>query len=212
MKAAIFDMDGTILDSMREWDALGVNHLESLGVTPPEGLREALKEMSVEESSDYFMKEFGLWKTKEELSNQWREQIHLMYEHRVQLKPYVFEYFQQLKRKEIKMCIATATPADYAVAALKRLEVLDFCEFVLCEDDVKADKRQPKIYLEAARRLDYEPSRIVVFEDALYAARSAKEGGFKLYGVYDKSFENDKEQLLKICDKYIVSFQDLLEG
>lgn len=210
MKGVIFDMDGTILDSMREWDALSSNHLISLGVTPPEDLNNAVKELSVEDSLNYLMNRFGLWKSKEELSLQLREQIHIMYRDRVELKPYALDYLLKLKNEGIPFCIATATPRDYAVEALTRLGIADLFKFVICEDDVGKDKHSPELYLESARLLGTKPHETVVFEDAAYAARTAKDAGFIVYVIEDTSFISKKEDMLRFCDKYIVSFKELL--
>lgn len=210
MKGAIFDMDGTILDSMREWDALSSNHLLSLGVTPPEDLNKAVKELSMEDSLNYLMNRFGLWESKEELSRQLSEQIHIMYRDRVVLKPYAMEYLLKLKNEGIPICIATATPRNYAVEALTRLGIVDLFEFVICEDDVGKDKHSPELYFEAAKRLGTKPCDTVVFEDAAYAARTAKEAGFTVYVIEDDSFISKKEDMMKFCDKYITSFKELL--
>ncbi|MBQ3379229.1 MAG: HAD family phosphatase [Clostridia bacterium] len=210
MKSAIFDMDGTVLDSMREWDNLSANHLLSLGVEPPADLTDTIKEMSLEDSLQYLMKRFGLWRTKEELLMQMREQIHIMYRDRVELKPYALKYLEKLKKDGIPFGIATATPKKYAEEALTRLGVYDLFDFVICEDDVGADKHSPDIYLEAARRLGTEPCDTAVFEDAPYAARTAKTAGFIVYVIEDKSFIKRKEELLALADKYVTGFDELL--
>ena len=210
MKSAIFDMDGTVLDSMREWDNLSANHLRSLGVEPPDDLTDIIKEMSLDDSLKYLMGRFKLWKTKEEFLVQMREQIHIMYRDRVKLKPYAVEYLQKLKRDGIPFGIATATPKKYAEEALTRLGVYDMFDFVICEDDVGSDKHSPDIYFEAARRLGTEPAETAVFEDAPYAARTAKKAGFIVYVIEDKSFVNRKDELLKLADTYITGFRELL--
>ena len=210
MKSAIFDMDGTLLDSMREWDALNSNLLLSLGVTPPDDLNEIMKELSIDAALTYLMDNFGLWETREELSRQLQEQIHLMYRDRVEMKPGAKEYLNKLKKEGIPFGIATATPKKYAIEALTRLGVIDMFEFVLCEDDVGKDKHFPDLYLEAARRLGTSPSDTTIFEDAAYAARTAKAAGFDLCVIEDKSFVSRKEELLKLADRYILSFEELL--
>ncbi|MBR2742203.1 MAG: HAD family phosphatase [Clostridia bacterium] len=210
MKSAIFDMDGTVLDSMREWDNLSANLLRALGMEPPADLTDTIKEMSLEKSLSYLMNRFGLWETKEELLMQMREQIHIMYRDRVKLKPCAREYLEKLKADGIPFGIATATPKKYALEALTRLGVYDMFDFVICEDDVSADKHKPDIYFEAARLLGTDPADTVVFEDATYAARTAKKAGFIVYVIEDLSFIKRKDELMALADRYITSFKELL--
>jgi HAD superfamily hydrolase (TIGR01509 family) len=204
-------MDGTLLDSMTEWDSLGFNHLKSLGVEPPEDLIETMREMSVEQSADYFMTRFALWETKKELLKEWSQQVNIMYEKRVVLKPFVKEHLHKLKTMGIKMCVATATPKKYAVIALERLGILNMFEFVLCEDDVGVGKHKPDIYIKAADMRGVMPNDAIVFEDALYAVKSAKSAGFVVCGVFDKSFLRDKDEIKNIADHYIYDFSEILE-
>lgn len=211
MKSAIFDMDGTLLDSMSHWDNLGIEHLKSLGVQPPDDLLETMRDMSIEQSADYFMTRFALWETKKDLLKQWGQQVNIMYETRVVIKPFVKEYLLKLKEMGVKMCVATATPRRYALKALEHLGILDLFEFVLCEDDVGVGKHKPDIYIKAADMLGVMPEDTIVFEDALYAVKSAKSAGFVVCGVYDNSFLRDKDEIKNKADAYIYDFSEILD-
>ncbi len=210
MKAAIFDMDGTLMDSMGEWNSLHYNNLISMGKTPPEDLRESTRRMKAQDAIDYVFNRFGLWDTREELVNQLYKQITIMYRERVKLKPYVIDYLHKLKKEKIPFCIATTTPRRYAIGALERQGILDLFDFVICEDDIGVDKHHPAIYQIAAKRLGFEPHDIIVFEDAYYAARTAKRAGFRVYVIADPAFEHRKGDLLTMCEKYVEDFSELL--
>jgi len=108
------------------------------------------------------------------------------------------------------MCIATATPVDLAISALKRLHVIDYFSFVVCCDDVGIGKTKPDIFHYAAEKFGAEPNEIIVFEDSDYAIRTSKNAGFYTVAVFDENLDKTREEIEMICDKYIESFEELL--
>ena len=196
-KYAIFDMDGTLVDSMGFWKHLATEYLQSKGISViSENIQERIKPMTMSESAALFKQEFGLTGDVEAEMNTMMEEH---YRRDIPLKPGVLEYLQA--HRDIKMCVASATAEHLMEACLRRLGVLPCFEFLLSCESVGAGKNRPAVFLEAARRLGAKPAEIAVYEDALYAVRTAKNAGFYVVGVYDKSA--DTEAVKAAADEYI---------
>jgi len=126
---AIFDMDGTIMDSMPAWKNLGNDYLTGKGIKVPENLNEIISAMSMTESANYFRKEFGIRDCLKRIISDVNQFIEDKYRYEIPLNPYVKEYLSKLQRDGVIMYVATATPVQLAEAALKRLEVLRYFSF-----------------------------------------------------------------------------------
>lgn len=206
--AVIFDLDGTLLDSMLVWDTLGENYLRSKGVTPLAHVRDDLKTMTLFQAAVYFKREYHLTGTAEEITDEINAMIDHAYRFDVQLKPHVFSFLQKLKQNRVKMCIATATDRCLAEPALRRLNIADCFSFLLTCTETGFSKESGEIYEKALELLQTQKSETVVFEDALHAAQSAKNAGFPVIAVYDSSADNDAEKLKQTADHYIRSFEE----
>lgn len=203
-KYAIFDMDGTLIDSMPLWQALSREYLERAGIYDvPEEVLEKIKPMTVAEYSAYFVKTFSLPKTEAEVAEEVMSVMRRHYREDIPLKEGADIYLRGLKEKGVRMCIASATAEPLIEACLKRLGVLDCFEFWISCERVGAGKRDPAIYLEAAGLLDARPEETAVYEDAVYAANTAKQAGFYVYGVYDSESAGEWETLCSLTDAQI---------
>lgn len=203
-KFAIFDMDGTLVDSMVFWRRLGWEYLESKGVTGDLGdVMERIKPMTMSESARLFMDEFSLEGTPESIAEEMNAMMDKHYREDIPLKPGVREYIKKLHAAGVKMCVASATAEELMEECLSRLDAAKYFQFLLSCESVGAGKSQPDIYYEATKRLGVSPNEIAVYEDALYAARTAKMAGFYTVGVYDESSEKHWEQLREIADETI---------
>jgi len=209
-KYSIFDLDGTLLDSMGAWHNLGRDYLLLKGVIPPENLNEIIASMSMLESAEYFIQAFKIKLSPEEIISGVKELIANKYKNEFVLKPYVREYLQKLKEENIKMCIATATPLKMAKTALDRIGIIDYFSFVASCDEVGVGKGKPDIFYMAANKLEADISEIAVYDDADFAIITAKEAGFYTIGVYDESFKDMRKDIELISDMYIESFKELL--
>lgn len=207
---AIFDMDGTIIDSMPAWKNLGRDYLISKGIKVLENLNEIISTMCMRESANYFKNELGIKDCQEQIMSDVNKLIEDKYRYEVPLKPYVKKYILKLQRQGVTMCIATATSVQLAEAALKRLDVLEYFSFVISCDDVGVGKTKPNIYNLAIKKMGADLEDTIVYEDAYYAAKTAKNAGFYTIGVYDESANEYKKEMKLLCDKYIDSFKYLL--
>lgn len=211
VKGIIFDLDGTLLDSMPAWENVGADLLKSKGIKPPKNLDDIIKTMSFEESALYFIEGCGLDMNLSECLGAVNNMVLEKYKNSIPLKPYAKEFINSLKEKGIKMCIATANDHDLMVHALKRLEILNCFEFVITCSMVGASKREPLIYDTAAKRLNIKKEHLLVFEDCLHCIEVLKKNGYKTIGVYDKANQEDIEKIKQLSDIYIESFKELLD-
>lgn len=209
-EAVIFDMDGTILDSMAMWAHLGSDFLKSYGVNPPSDIDDIIMPMGMYESAKYFVDNFDINLTVDEIVKQVYASIENQYKDHLQLKPFVYDYFKALHEKGIKMCVATATDKTLAEAVLKRVGVLEFLEFVITCDEVGVGKEQPTIYLKGVEGLGSTVENTVIFEDAIHCINTAKKAGFTVVGVHDESSKKHMDMLKEKCDKYIMGYEELV--
>ncbi len=184
---AIFDMDGTLVDSMGYWQSLAAEFLIQKGIQKlPADLLEQIKPMTITESAAYFIEKFGLPGTPETVAAEMNAMMDAHYRADIPLKEGVKEYLQALNQRNVRMCVASATAKPLMEACLMRLGVLGHFDFLLSCEEVGAGKQKPDIFLACAQMWQREPGEIAVYEDALYALRTARTAGFYTVGIYDE--------------------------
>lgn len=206
---AIFDMDGTLVDSMIFWERLAAEFLASKGVKNiPGDILEKIAPMTMTQSAALFASEFSLPGTAESIAAEMNEMMDEHYRRDIPLKEGVREYLEALHRKGTAMCVASATAEGLMEACLSRLGVRAYFRFLLSCESVGAGKNKPDIYYEAAGRLGSAPAETAVYEDALYAAETAKAAGFYLVGVYDQSAGAQWKKIEELSDECIRTFKE----
>ena len=207
IQGAIFDLDGTLTDSMYIWEKAPLDLVRRYGGDPPADLSRDLKEMGRREAAEYLQSRFSLPAMPEELMDALNGLVTEEYRSRVPMKPGADKLLSRLDELGIACCIATASEAFQARSAMERLGL--WHHFRLAVSCVQyGGKTRPDIYLEAARRLGTAPAETVVFEDALHAARTAHEAGFRVCGVWDASAEEDQAALRALADWYVRDLGD----
>lgn len=203
-KHCIFDMDGTLVDSMGYWRGLERDYLAQKGVCGPiDDILELAKPLPLVESTALFIKSFHLNGTPEQMAAEMMSIMKQHYLDDITLKPGAHLFLEHLKQQNAKMCVVTATPKPLAEVCLSHLNLTHYFEFLLSCDEVGAGKDQPVAFLEAARRLNAVPADIAVFEDSLQAAQTAKKAGFYTVGLYDKYGAAYWDQLTRLADDSI---------
>lgn len=210
IKGAIFDMDGTLLDSMYVWDSVGENYLRSIGCQPEEGLKRTLKSMSLYQAGCYLQENYGLKLSYEEIATGINGMVEKAYRQEVLPKEGVVNLLEQLRQKNIPMCVATATDRYLVEAALRRCGILEFFSEIFTCEAVGHGKDEPVIFRQAQAHLGTEKAETAVFEDSLFAAKTAKQDGFFTVAVYD-AYEIGQEQLRELSDVYLKDYEDLTE-
>lgn len=207
IKGAIFDVDGTLLNSMTIWENIGEIYLRSIGYEPKENLNETFKTFSLYQAACYYKREYGVSLSTDEIMNGINNMIYKYYRDEAPLKPGIESFLQQLKDSGIKMCIATATDKYLVEAALKRCGIIGYFSEIFTCTLVGRGKDEPIIYREALKHLGTKKSETVVFEDALYAMKTAKGDGFLTAAVYD-TYEKSQRKINELADFYLTDFSD----
>ena len=202
----IFDMDGTLLDSMEFWQNLGRKYLESKGKSPEDDLEAIIESMTLQESASYFKTKYDLDEDVEAIIKQVLDFIEDKYLNEIPLKKGVKKFLEKVNSQGYKMCILTTSEKSQAVGALKRTGVLDLFDEVYTDRDFNLSKKDPQIYIKACEKMGESPSDTVVFEDALYAVESAKKTKCVVVGVYDEYSKGDWDKIISIADKAIKNF------
>ena len=211
LQSAIFDMDGTLVDSMPMWRSRAESLVRSHGAVPPPDLNSRVNSLSVLEGADLCKELCGLPGTPEELAAEVWGQIEQFYRRDVRPKPGLVPFLSILKMEGVWMYVATATDRPLAEAALKTAGIDGFLRGSIPTREAGQLHREGReIYERALRRLRSNKKDTVVFEDALYALRTAKEAGFRTAAVYDPS-EPGQEEMRRLAEYYIRSFEELTE-
>ncbi len=209
LRGVILDLDGTLLDSMPLWHEIDLQFLTENGITPPENISEIVGKMSITEWAEYFIREFSMPHTPQQVIRRIEEMAETAYRETIPLKPHVMEFLDALDARGIPYGVATATYRNSAWAALKRMGLSDRMQFVLTGEDVEGGKSTPEMYLRSAKLLGTTPQETLVVEDALHCVQTAVSAGFLTAGVYDAAaLPEEWQEMQQICT---VSGENLLE-
>lgn len=210
IKGVIFDLDGTLIDSMKIWTKIDRKLLRENGVKniPPD-ISDRVRKMTIEESAQYFIDEFRLECTSEYIIKRIEELVRIEYEENIPLKPYAAEFLDYLDEKKIPYGVATATYKGLAEAVLKRCGIWERMRFLLTEVEYPLGKKFPDIFLGGAERLGAEPEEVLVVEDSLHCIETAAKAGFITAGVYDEVSWNEQSLIADTADYYVRSLKEL---
>ena len=209
IKAAIFDLDGTLIDSMWVWGKIDENYFSSRNMDLPENLKNQIDHLSFDETAAYFKSNFGILDTIEEIKNEWHDFAYIQYLNNVKLKPGVVEFLSLLKTLNIKIGLATSNSKSLLEVVLHANGIYHYFDSITLTDEVSRGKTFPDVYLLAAKKLGVKPKDCVVFEDILPAVKGAKAAGMKVIGVYDDSSKEQKEDIINYADMYIIEYNEL---
>ena len=202
IKGAIFDLDGTLLDSLWIWADIDQKFLSRRGIEVPPDYMESVCAMEYRQTAEYTIARFNLKDAPEDLMREWSEMSVSAYENELKLKPGVKEFLSELKRKGIKLAVATSATPDMCLPALKRNGVTDMFDAIVTTIEVGKGKAHPDVYFAAAKKLGVDVSECAVFEDAILAIKTAKNAGFYTIGVYDR-FSRDENEIKAVADGFI---------
>ena len=209
MTGAIFDLDGTLLDSMHIWSEIGLKFLKNEGVTPPPGASEEFVKLSLVQAAEFYIKNYAPEKTVLDIVKSINALVEDFYFNEVLLKTGVREFLEFLKKRNVKMCVATATDKYMVEKALERNGIRDYFSEIFTCTNVGAGKDSPVIYDKALEHLGTEKDTTFIFEDALYAIETANKADYKIIGINDVSEPADPEKVKELCTIYINEYQEI---
>ena len=202
IEGALFDLDGTLLQSMEMWQQLPLQLVRRLGGDPPEDLARTIEAMDQRQAAEYIIRTFGFSVSVERVLKLIGELAEEEYRLHLPAKPGAQTLLERLRQKKIPCGIVSATQKELSQAAMERLGLWKYFSFALdCGE--YGPKTKPHIYLAGAEKLGSRPGCTLVFEDALHGARTAKEAGFLTVGVWDPSGEEHRAEMEALCDQYI---------
>ncbi len=209
IQGAIFDLDGTIFDSMHIWSEIGLLFLKNKGIEPPSGVEDEFVKMSMTQAAEYYIKNYDNNATVMDIVNDVNKLVEGFYFEEVIKKEGTAEFLGFLKNRGVKMCVATATDRHLVERALERNGILHYFSEIYTCSSVGAGKDSPLIYDKALEHLGTPKENTFVFEDALYAIETARKAGYKIVGINDVSEKADPETVKALCDCYIYNYSEI---
>lgn len=205
---AIFDLDGTLLDSMPFWENVGARYLQRHGIPATDDLALRLKTMTLTESAQFFREDFGITESVETICCQISGMIEEDYRSHAPLKRGVQAVLDALYARGIPMCIATATEHHLVQLAVDRLGLAHYFQLIVTCGDWNTSKNQPYLFQRCARELGSPVGTTAVFEDSLHSIRTAADAGFPVIGVYDASARSEEGEIRALCTQYLTNWDD----
>lgn len=210
ISGAIFDLDGTLLDSNEMWHGAAARYITSLMKTPEANLGDKTKAMTLPELCSYLKAEYRIATTEEKIAKGFNTILREGYLSGVEFKEYVPVILEKYKQKGVRMCVVTSTDRAVADEVLTRLGIRDYFMHIVTLEDSGGGKDTPEVFLEACEALGTPKDETVVFEDGLLSIGGAKDAGLYVIAVADESEVQNKSVIKKLADRYIESFEELL--
>jgi HAD superfamily hydrolase (TIGR01509 family) len=211
-KAVIFDLDGTLIDSMGIWIQIDKEYLEKRNIPVPDDLFKDVKTgNSFNEICQYFKDKFNLPDSIEEIGAEWTGMVAEHYKNDITLKPGAHKFINFLRVNNIKMAIGTSNTKYLTKTVLEANGVLNYFDTIVagCED-IKG-KPYPDIFLKAAKELNIAPEDCLVLEDTLHGVLAAHNGGMDAFAIFDDNDTHETERIRKEADFYSENFSEILE-
>lgn len=211
MKGAIFDMDGTLVDSMGAWNDADVAFLTRRALPVEKEYMDAVKTMHLALAAEYTIERYGLrGERPDDIIDEWLSYVRRAYDETIPAKPGAVEYLRKLKSEGVKVALATSNEPELCGGLLRRLGLDELTDAIVYTREAARPKGFPDVYLLAAERLGVAPADAAVYEDILAGVRAAKDGGFRAVAVYDESSAADWAAMCAEADEAVRDFRELL--
>ena len=211
IEAIIFDLDGTLVDSMWIWKQIDIDFLEKKGHTLPEDLQKSIEGMSFTETATYFIKRFNLVESLDEIKAEWNEMASHFYANEIKLKENVHLIIEYAHRHNIKLGIGTSNSKELLQTVLEANGIQSYFHSIRTSCEVNSGKPSPDIFLKVAEDLEVSPDKCLVFEDTHAGILAGKNAGMRVVAIYDALSEPYTEVIKEDADHYILNYNELME-
>lgn len=203
IRGAIFDVDGTLLDSMYLWDRVGEDYLQGKGIAPLPDMEERVRTMSMMQIAQYCQQAYGMTEPAQQIIDEINGMVLEKYRNEVQPKLGVKALLSMLREKGVALAVATASDRCLIEEALEHTGLLPYFDVFLTCSEVGAGKDSPAIFYTACKAMGTRPEETVLFEDSLYSMKTAKKEGFLVAAVFDESAAGETEEIRQLADWYV---------
>ncbi|MFR2128403.1 MAG: HAD family hydrolase [Eubacterium ventriosum] len=210
IEGAVFDLDGTLLDSSWVWEKVDEKFLGDRGFQVPDDYVDEISPLGAERAAVYTIERFGLNEDKDDIVREWIEMAKKEYATEVVCKPYSKVFLEEIHKLNIKMAVATSSDRELFMKTLEREGILKYFQKIVTVDEVERGKGYPDIYEEAARRIKVNPHKCLVFEDILAGVTGASLGEFNVVAVFDEKSKHNWEKIKSISKYSINDYKELL--
>ena len=210
-EAVIFDLDGSLVDSMWIWKQIDIDYLGRFGHSLPPTLQEEIGGMSFSETAVYIKNRFGIPDSIEKMTQDWNDMAWEKYTNEVKLKNGVYQFLQECKRRNIKLGIASSNSRELVNAVLDALNVADYFDYTMTGSEAKKGKPAPDIYLAVAKALNIQPHKCLVFEDIIQGIQAGKSAGMTVIAVADDHSAYQEVEKRALADGFIYDYYELLK-
>jgi len=208
-KYHIFDLDGTLVNSMPRWGEVMTRLLDEQGVEYPKNLINIITPLGYRKTAEY-IKELGVRASVDEILAKIQEYAIHAYANLIEMKPFAVDYLNKLKGCGCNLYVLTASPHEMTDVCLKRWGVYDMFDIIWTSDELGLPKSDPEIYSKVAGIIGADISEITFYDDNLGAITAGTKAGLYTVAIYDETSSNDKEKLEIIAAEYVDSFKSLL--
>lgn len=208
VEAIIFDLDGTLVDSMWMWHTIDIEYLGKYGISLPEKLQNTIEGMSFDETAVYFKETFQIPESLEEIKATWNQMAFQKYKEEVPLKPGAYEFLKGCKENGILLGIATSNSRELVEIITSVHGLKDYFSCIMTSNEVGKGKPAPDIYLAVAKQLKVEASKCLVFEDIVPGIMAGLNAGMQVCAVEDAYSLDQKEEKKALAHYYIEDYYD----
>lgn len=210
IKACIFDMDGTIIDSMGLWHDIDIEYFGKYNKVLPPTYQSEIEGMSIRETAEYTKNTYGFSDSIEDMIHEWNQMAEEYYANKIQFKPHVEDFFGFLKKRGILLGVATSNSRYLYQALSDSVGLYKYMDAVVTGEDVTCGKPAPECYLKAAEKLGVEPAACLVFEDIPIGLKAAISAGMKTCAVADAYSEKQWKEKTELADYNIRNFKEIM--
>lgn len=209
-KALLFDMDGTLIDSMGMWKDIDIEYLARYGKELPDDLQKCIEGMNFKETAVYMKHRFDIPDSVEKIMDDWNYMAEYKYSNEIEMKPGSIELLKWAKNNNIKLAISTSNSRFLVNALVKSKGIEDYFDYILTGDEIHKSKPNPDVYLTVAEKLGVDPSDCLVFEDIVAGIMAGKNAGMDVCAIEDNYSKGDREKKMAMSDFYLDSYLDIV--